>query len=113
MTQHRMEERKPTLEIGLRFRATGHAENSPGAVRWRQVQNNIHVPDELLAELQSKAAMEGKSVDELAAETLRRGLEDRAWRDLLEYGQKTGRESGCRESDVPDIIKRRRNARGR
>ena len=76
-------------------------------------RNNIHVPDELLAELQSKAAVEGKSVDELAAETLRKGLEDRAWRDLMEYGRKTGRESGYRESDVPDIMKRRRQAQGR
>lgn len=75
------------------------------------MQNNIHVPEELLAELQSKAALEGKSVDELAAETLRKGLGDRAWNDLLEYGQKTGRESGYRESDVPDIIKRRRKVR--
>ncbi|MEP7367296.1 MAG: hypothetical protein ABI972_28890 [Acidobacteriota bacterium] len=81
-------------------------------VRWKQVesQNNIHVPDERLAELQSKAAVEGKSVDELAAETLREGLEDRAWRDLMEYGHKTGQESGYRESDIPDIMKRRRQA---
>lgn len=66
------------------------------------MENNIHVPEDLLAELQSKDAMEGKSLDELAAEALRRGLEDSAWRDLLEYGQKTGRESGYHESDVPD-----------
>ena len=76
-------------------------------------QNNIHVPEELLAELQSKAAVEGKSVDELAAEALRRGLEDSAWRDLLEYGRKTGRESGYKESDVPEIIKSRRETQGR
>lgn len=76
-------------------------------------QNNIHVPDELLAELQSKAAVEGKSVDDLAAEALRKGLEERAWHDLMEYGRKTGRESGYSESDLPDIIKRRRNAQGR
>jgi len=76
-------------------------------------QNNIHVPDELLAELQSQAAVEGKSVDELAAETLRKALEDRGWRDLLEYGRSTGRESGYSESDVPEIIKRRRKAEAR
>ncbi len=76
-------------------------------------QNNIHVPDELLAELQSKAAGEGKSVDELVAEALRLGLEDRAWRGLLEYGRKTGRESGYSESDVPEIVQRRRKAQAR
>lgn len=79
----------------------------------KQMQNNIHLPEELLAELQTKAAMEGKSVDELAAEALRRGLEDRAWSELLRYGRRTGRESGYLESDVPDIIKRRRHHQGR
>lgn len=73
-------------------------------------QNNIHVPDELLAQLQSQAAVEGKSVDELAAEMLRKALEDRGWRDLLEYGLSTGRESGYSEFDVPEIIERRRKA---
>ncbi len=42
-------------------------------------QNNLYVPEELLAELQTKAAAEGKSVDELASAALRRGLEDNAW----------------------------------
>jgi hypothetical protein len=33
-------------------------------------QNGIHVSDELLAELQAKSAVEGKTVDELAEEAL-------------------------------------------
>jgi hypothetical protein len=39
--------------------------------------NNVHVSDELLAELQSKAALEGKTVDELAEGALRRHLAQR------------------------------------
>lgn len=39
-------------------------------------QNNLHVPDELLAELQAKTAAEGKTVDELAEDALRKGLEE-------------------------------------
>jgi hypothetical protein len=35
-------------------------------------QNSIHVSDELLAELQAKAAAEGKTVDELVEEALRK-----------------------------------------
>jgi hypothetical protein len=71
-------------------------------------QNSIHVSDELLAELRAKAAVEGKTVDELAEEALRKGLEDRAWQDLLEYGRQTGRTSGHTEADVPDIVRNRR-----
>ena len=71
-------------------------------------QNNVHVSDELLAELQAKAQTEGKTVDELAEEALRKALEDRDWQDLLDYGRRTGRESGYAEADVPEIVKKRR-----
>jgi len=66
------------------------------------------VSGELLAELQAKAQTEGKTVDELAEEALRKGLEEWAWQDLLAYGLETGRESGYSEADVPDIVKKRR-----
>jgi plasmid stability protein len=73
-------------------------------------QNTIHLPDDLLAELQAKAAAEGKSVDELAAETLRKGLEDRSWQALLEYGRERGEASGYTEDDVPRLVKEWRQA---
>jgi hypothetical protein len=66
------------------------------------------VSDELLAELQTKAAAEGKTVDELAEEALRKGLEEREWRELLAYGRETGRASGYAGADVPGIVKNRR-----
>jgi hypothetical protein len=71
-------------------------------------QNNVHVSDELLAELQVKAQAEGKTVDGLAEEALRKALEDRDWQDLFVYGRQTGRESGYTEADVPEIVKKRR-----
>ena len=61
-----------------------------------------------MAELQINAKAEGKTVDELAEEALRKGLEERAWQDLLAYGLKTGRDSGYTEADVPEIVKGRR-----
>jgi predicted transcriptional regulator len=70
--------------------------------------NNVHVSDELLTELQSKAAAEGKTVDELAEEALRKGLEERQWQDLLAYGRETGQASGYTEADVPEVVKNRR-----
>jgi predicted transcriptional regulator len=42
-------------------------------------QNSIHVSDELLAELQSKAAAGGRTVDELAEAALRKGLAEQSW----------------------------------
>jgi len=77
-------------------------------------QNIIHIPDDLLSELQAKATAEGKSVDDLAAETLRKGLEERSWQELLEYGHERGRVSGYTEEDVPLVVKEwRREQRSR
>jgi hypothetical protein len=67
-------------------------------------QNNLHVPDELLAELRAKADAEGKTVDELAEEALRKGLEDRKWQDLLAYGRERGRAKGFTEEESGDIV---------
>ncbi|MBN8731075.1 MAG: ribbon-helix-helix protein, CopG family [Acidobacteria bacterium] len=75
-------------------------------------QNTIHLPEELLVELRAQAAMEGKSVDELAAEAVRRGLDERQWSDLMEYGQQKGLASGHAEGEVPEIVKRRRRTQG-
>ena len=71
-------------------------------------QNSIHVSDELLAELRAKAQTAGKTVDELAEETLRRGLEEQSWQDLLAYGLERGRASGYTEDEVPEIVRENR-----
>jgi hypothetical protein len=67
--------------------------------------NIIHLSDELLAELQARAQAEGKTVDGLAEEALRKGLEKHDWQDLLEYGRERGRTSGHTEEDVPRVVK--------
>ena len=71
-------------------------------------QNSIHVSDELLAELRAKAQTAGKTVDELAEETLRKGLEEPSWQDLLAYGLERGRASGYTEEDVPEGVRENR-----
>jgi len=76
-------------------------------------QNTIHLPEELLIELRAQAAMEGKSVDDLAAEAVRVGLDERHWSDLLAYGQRKGLDSGYSEADVPEIVKKRRKSQER
>ena len=67
-------------------------------------QSSIHVSDALLAELQAKAAAEGKTVDELAEETLRTGLGEREWQDLLAYGRERGRMAGFTEEQSADVV---------
>jgi len=72
-------------------------------------QNSIHVSDELLAELQAKAAAEGKTVDELAEEALRKCIEDRKRQELLEYGLERGRASGYAAEGVPEVVRENRH----
>jgi len=55
----------------------------------------------------------GKTLDELAAETLREGLKERAWQVLPAYGRERGRESGIREDQIVDVIHEWRKERGR
>ena len=75
---------------------------------------HLHVSDEVIAELRSKAEARGTSVDELAEEALRRGLEEQSWIELLAYGRERGRASGYTEQDVPAIVKEwRREQPGR
>jgi hypothetical protein len=71
-------------------------------------QHIIHVSDELHTELEAKALAEGKTVDQLAEEALRTGLENRAWQDLVAYGRERGQASGHTESDMTRIVRENR-----
>jgi predicted DNA-binding protein len=72
------------------------------------MERTIRLPDELLSEVEGTALSQGKTVDQWLEEAVRARLEDRKWSDLLEYGRKTGRASGYKEADAPEIVKRRR-----
>jgi hypothetical protein len=67
-------------------------------------QNNLRVPDDLLAQLQAKASAEGKSVDQLAEEALRKGLEESSWEELLEYGRDRGKQKNFSEEQAADVV---------
>ena len=72
------------------------------------MERTIKLPDELLSEVEGTALSQGKTLDQWLEEAVRARLEDRKWSDLLEYGRKTGRASGYKEADVPEVVKRRR-----
>ena len=71
-------------------------------------ENYVHVSDDLLAALKAKASAEGRTIDQVAEDALRQGLEEKSWQEMFAYGRKTGIASGFKEADVPDIIHRRR-----
>ncbi len=68
------------------------------------MQNAIQISDELLAELQSKAALEGKSVNELAEVAFRQYLEKDQWQRLVESKRAAARIRGLKEADVPRLV---------
>jgi hypothetical protein len=67
--------------------------------------HNIQVSDELLAELRSKAAAEGKPVDELAEEALRRLLDHRGLDALAERGRIHAQRAGRKPSDAVAAVR--------
>jgi hypothetical protein len=71
-------------------------------------QNVIHISAEILAELRAKAAAEGKTVDELAEDALRMGLDERSWQDLIAYGRERGGASGYTDDDVVGVVRNNR-----
>jgi hypothetical protein len=76
--------------------------------------NNVHVSDDVLALLTAKAEAEHKTVDQIAEETLRNGLKEKSWQELLDYGLERGKASGYTEDQVPEVVREwRKENRGR
>jgi pantoate kinase len=75
--------------------------------------NNVHVSEELLAELQSKAAAEGKSPDEIVEIALERFLMHRRLEELVRYGKPQAERLGLTEGDVPRLIEEHRSEQSR
>ena len=65
---------------------------------------NISLPEPLLAEIQSAAQAENRSVDEVLQEAVRQYLDDRSWTKILGYGQRRAKELGLTEADIDRAI---------
>lgn len=77
-------------------------------------EHRILVSDDVWAQLEAKAQAEGRPVDQLVEDTLRDGLAERSWQDLIAYGQERGRMSGIIEAYVHQVVREWRNEqRGR
>jgi len=66
--------------------------------------NNISLPEPLLAEIQSAAQAEHRSVDEVLTDAVKRYIEERSWTKLLDYGAERAKALGVKESDVDRLI---------
>ncbi len=66
--------------------------------------NNISLPEPLLAEIQSAARAEHRTVDEVLTDAVQRYVEDRSWTKLLDYGAEQAKALGVKEADVNRLI---------
>ena len=73
--------------------------------------NTIRVSDELLAELQSKASAQGKTVDELAEEALLRLLNHGGLDALAKRGRGYAQRVGRKPSDAVKTVREIRRGR--
>ncbi|HUE04520.1 MAG TPA: ribbon-helix-helix protein, CopG family [Bryobacteraceae bacterium] len=64
----------------------------------------VHMPADLLAGLEAKAAASGKTVEELAEEALRARLNETSWENLLAYGHERGRLAGFTEEQPAEVV---------
>jgi hypothetical protein len=77
-------------------------------------RNNLHIPDDLLSTVNEPAGTDGKTADEIAADSLRRYLAHRKLEELGKYGREQSLRLGYTEADVPRLIaESRRENRGR
>jgi metal-responsive CopG/Arc/MetJ family transcriptional regulator len=66
--------------------------------------NNISLPEPLLAEIQSAAHAEHRSVDEVLIDAVKRYIEERSWTKLMGYGTERAKALGLKESDIDRLI---------
>ena len=57
-----------------------------------------------LAEIQSAAQAENRSVEEILQEAIRQYLDNRSWTKILGYGQRRAKEVGLTEADIDRAI---------
>jgi hypothetical protein len=78
------------------------------------MHKNPSVSGDLLTQLEARAKVEGKTVDELAEEAVRRLLLRKDLRSFVAQNRKDAEANGLTESDVPRLTAEYRNeTRGR
>ena len=65
---------------------------------------NILLPEPLLAEIQSAAAAQHRTADEVAEDAVRKYLDAQNWAKFVERNERRAREMGIAEDDVDRLI---------
>ena len=66
--------------------------------------NNISLPEQLLAEIQSAAEAQHRTADELAADAIRQYLEKQSWLQFVQQNERRAKELGITEEDIPRLV---------
>jgi hypothetical protein len=91
--------RSPPLQISVLELST-----SPGIGKIGNGHGHLLPIELLLAEIQSTAQAEHRSVDEVLTDAVKRYLEERLWTKLLGYGAEKAKALDIMESDVDRLI---------
>lgn len=67
-------------------------------------EKNLGVPTELYVQLEARAEIEGRTVDELAEEAVRRLLMRKDLRSFVAQNRIGAKRNGLTEADVPRLI---------
>jgi len=70
--------------------------------------NNIRVPEALMAEVQKAAQTENRSPAEVVREAVERYLRQKRKERLYAYGEGQAEKLSIREEDVPELVKQTR-----
>ena len=73
--------------------------------------NNIHIPDDLLKEMNAAAQAQGRTADDLIAEAAHRYLEHKALDDLAARGRIHAQRAGRGASDAVAAVRDLRRGR--
>jgi hypothetical protein len=66
--------------------------------------NNISLPEPLLAEIRIAAQAEHRTVDEVLTDAVKRYVDDRSWKKLLDCGAERAKTVGIKESEIDRLI---------
>ena len=65
---------------------------------------NILLPEPLLAQIQSAAEAQHRTVDELSADAIRQYLKNQSWVQFVERNERRAKDMGITEGDVDRLI---------
>ncbi len=73
--------------------------------------NTISIPADLLAQVENAARAANQTLEEWAAEAMKRKLEENRWRSMLQRNERQARKLGIKQSDLPRLIAESRRER--